>query len=91
MWLAPIVVLLLILALIGAVIGGGIFTLVLVPIAILVGLSALGYAMWNRASAPGLTAQGTSTSDPLPHSHHLNTAPTPSTPDALVDAQQKQQ
>lgn len=91
MWLGLPVLILAVLALVGAVVGGGVFTLVLVPIAILFALAAIGYSMWNRASHPHETEQGTPTSGPLPHSNHSNASVAPSTPDQLVDARQKQQ
>lgn len=90
MWLSFPTLLFVVLALIGAVIGGGVFTLVLVPVAVLLMLAAIVYSMWMRSSKPGETPQGGRDETALPHSEHRNTAPAPATPDQLVDARQKQ-
>jgi hypothetical protein len=92
MWLTFPVALLVVLFIIGAIVGGGIFTIVLVPIAVIMIVAAVGFSMWNRAQSQGSgRSHKAQTGDPLPHSGHRNVAPSPSTPDDLVDARQQQQ
>ncbi len=89
MWLSFVFFLLLVVVVIGGVLLGGVFTIVLVPIAVLVVVAAIGYGMWAR-SAGAKTTSEEGPGDPLPHSGHRNTAPRPATPDELVDARRQQ-
>lgn len=92
MWLGFPALVLVVLLIIGAIIGGGIFTIVLVPVAIVVFGAAVLVSMWNRSqSGSGERSQAAQTGNPLPHSGHSNTAPTPASPDDLVDARREQQ
>jgi hypothetical protein len=94
MWLYLIALVLLFVGVVGGVLSGGIFTIVLIPIGALVLLSALGHGMLARSAQD---RQGASTDEsrpvgrPLPTSGHENTAPPPSTPEELVDARRVQQ
>lgn len=77
---------------VAGVLSGGIFTIVLVPAAILLGLALL-FGSWGRAKGGRSSesrSKAASSSAPLPHSDHRNTASAPTTPDALVDARQQQ-
>ena len=49
MWFYPLLLVLVILGLAGGIVAGGIFTIVLVPLAVIVGVSAVGYAVWGRS------------------------------------------
>ena len=49
MWFYPLLIVLVILAIVGGTLAGGVFTLVLIPLAVIVGVSAIVYAMWGRA------------------------------------------
>jgi hypothetical protein len=92
MWLSFPILILVILLIIGAIIGGGVFTLVLVPVAVVVALAALTVSMWSRAQERGQSpSEAAQTGDPLPHSDRRNTPATPATPDDLVSARQQQQ
>jgi hypothetical protein len=91
MWLAFPLIFALVFALIGGVLLGGVFTLVLVPLVIVIAVSAFGYAIWARAAgAAGSKEQPGTAGEPLPHSSHQNAPAAPATPDELVDARQKQ-
>lgn len=91
MWLAFPLFVAILFMLIGGVLLGGVFTLVLVPLAIIAAISALGWAVWARATgAVGTKEEPGTAGEPLPHSSHRNQSAAPATPDELVDAKQKQ-
>jgi hypothetical protein len=91
MWLTFLYVVGAIFVAIAGVLSGGIFTLILVPLAVIAAVLAIGYAMWGYASGAGSQQEvEDSIGDPLPHSGHRNVPPRPSTPDELVDARQRQ-
>ena len=90
MWLAIPLALLILFGLIGGVLLGGVFTLVLVPLAILGAIATVAGMLWVRASQ-GRSGASTSGPSPLPHSSHQNVAAAPSTPGDLVDARRQQQ
>jgi hypothetical protein len=91
MWLALFVIVGAIFVAIAGVLSGGIFTIILVPLAVIAlfawaGYSALGYL--NTSASP--QTEDETGAAPLPHSRHSNTAAPPATPDELVDARQHQ-
>ena len=90
MWLGLVLFIGILVALGLSIVSGGIFTIVVLPLAVIVAVVALIVSLWGRASG---RADGSSRHDPAPlrHSGHANTAPAPSTPDQLVDARQSQQ
>lgn len=90
MWFTIPFIILLVFILIGGVLLGGVFTLVLVPLAILGTVGAVGGALWVRSSQDTSKSAPQTTPDDLPHTSHQNTAPAPSTPNDLVDARQRQ-
>jgi predicted membrane metal-binding protein len=94
MWLYIIALVLLIFGIVGGVLTGGIFTIVLLPLGILALVCAIGYGAWAR-KAQGQHGAATdaraSTGRPLPSSQHSNTASAPTTPDELTDARRLQQ
>lgn len=94
MWLYLIGVVLLIVGIVGGVLTGGIFTIVLLPLAALALISAFVFALLGR-SAQGRSDSSTEaphTSDrPLPHRQPADTGPEVSTPDQLADARRQQQ
>ncbi len=73
----------------GGIVLGGVFTLILVPIAGVAVAAGIAYSMWARAAGGAKVKEGAMTDKPLPHSEHRNTAPAPSTPDDLVNARQQ--
>lgn len=69
MWFYPLLLFLVVLGLVGIIFLGGVYTLVLVPLAVIGLISAVGYAMWGRAQAAGAggaTEATHTTTRPLP-------------------------
>ena len=92
MWLSFPTLILVVLMIIGGIIGGGVFTFVLVPVAVIVTLVAIALSAWSRSQArSGTASEAAQTGDPLPHSRRRNTPGTPATPDQLVNARRHQQ
>jgi hypothetical protein len=91
MWLYILVIPLAIVMVIGGLLAGGIFTLVFLPIAVIIIAAAIIYTMWGSATdTPNIPGEGERV-EPLPHTAHRNTAAAPSTPDQLVDARRGEQ
>jgi mannose/fructose/N-acetylgalactosamine-specific phosphotransferase system component IID len=91
MWLALLFVIVGVFIAIAGVLTGGIFTLILVPLAVIGVIAAVVYTMWGYASGAGTQQEvEASMGDPLPHSNHANVPARPNTPDELVDARQHQ-
>lgn len=96
MWLIYIAGLLVVLAVIAAIAGGGIFTLVLVPLAVIAVIGAVWSAIAARsAQAPGAkrrtpTETGASGSS-LPHSFARESGRAPESPEAMADARRELQ
>jgi hypothetical protein len=88
MWLYLIGVVLILLGIVSAF-AGGIYTLILIPIGLVIIASAAAYSMMARGGhrAGGAAASdGPSSGEPLPHSPRGNTAHAPTSPEALTDA-----
>jgi len=94
MWLYIFAFALLLFGIVGGVLSGGIFTVVLVPLGLIALVTALvmsRLAQRTGAAQPRSRA-GTSEPAPLPHSDPApSAAAAPSTPDELVDARRRQQ
>jgi hypothetical protein len=94
MWLYGLAGILLIAGVVGGIAGGGIFTIVLVPISFIIAASAFIYSAWSRASE-GSSGAGTdahpSTNRPLPHTFREDSGRAPSSPERLADARRTQQ
>jgi hypothetical protein len=94
MWVYLLAGVLLVIGLIGAVLGGGIFTIVLIPIGLIVAATAILFGMWGRSaqgSGGGETEEGHISDAPLPHSEQGPTGRAPTSPEALADARRAQQ
>jgi uncharacterized membrane protein len=93
MWLGIVIAFAVLLAVIGGVVVGGIFALILVPIAAIILVFALVMSMWARATSgrPSPEDEHSRSAPPYPHGGHQNASPAPATPDQLVDARQKSQ
>jgi hypothetical protein len=94
MWLYMFAAILLLVGIVGGVAGGGIFTIVLVPLAFIIAISAFIYSAWGRASqgAAGAGTEGhPSTNRPLPHSFREDSGHAPSSPERLADTRRAQQ
>lgn len=91
MWLYIFVIPLAIVMLVGGLLAGGIFTLVFLPIAVIIAVAAVVYTMWGSATDKrNIPGEGEGVG-PLPHTAHSNTGAAPSTPDQLVDARRGEQ
>jgi hypothetical protein len=90
MWLGLLGIVIAVFVAIAGVLTGGIFTIVLVPLAVIAIVGTVVYAMWGYAAGAGTQQEAESLGDPLPHSEHTNAAPRPNTPDELVNARQRQ-
>ena len=94
MWFYPVLVVLVILALVGATLAGGVYTLVLIPLAAIVAVSAIVYAMWGRAlesRAGGATDASVAKAQPLPHREVRPSGRAATSPERLADARRQQQ
>jgi hypothetical protein len=94
MWLYGVAAVLVVLGIAGGIAGGGIFTLVLLPLGLIVGVSAALYAMWGRASqgaAAGSTHAAHGSDRPLPHQTPSDSGREPSSPERLADARRVHQ
>jgi hypothetical protein len=94
MWFYPLLIVLVILAIAGGALAGGVFTLVLIPLAVIAAVSAIVYAMWGRAmeSRAGASTDATATAvEPLPNQRQAGSGRAPTSPEALTDARRQQQ
>lgn len=94
MWLYGIAGVLILMGLVGSIAGGGIFTIVLIPIGLVIAGSALLYSMWNRAAQGGAEGQAdaaAATNRPLPHTQRGDSGHAPTSPERLADARRTQQ
>jgi hypothetical protein len=92
MWLGLPALLLLVLAVVGAIVGGGVFAFVLLPVVVIVVVAGVTFAVWGRSQKePSGRSQARQTGDPLPHGQGSNVPASPATPDQLVDARQGEQ
>jgi hypothetical protein len=92
MWLSLIVVALAIFAILGGVLAGGVFTIVLVPLAAVALVSAfvfsiVGGAAQRRAGSGG----GDPRQRPLPHNPRRDPGHVPTSPERLADARRVEQ
>jgi hypothetical protein len=94
MWFYPVLLALVILAIVGGTLAGGIFTIVLVPLAGIVLISAVVYSLWARAlqgSAGADTDASHTTDRPLPRHRRRPSGRAPSSPQRLADTRRQQQ
>jgi hypothetical protein len=93
MWLSVGFAFLLVLIIVGSFLLGGVFTIILIPLALIAGMAAVGYVMWGRAqgSADSQAEAHSGGPDPLPVSGHQNVGDTPASPGDLTDARRLQQ
>lgn len=97
MWLYMIAGFLVLVGIVGGLASGGIFTLIFIPLGLIMLIAAVLFGMWGRASRAGAGAETrggseTTRSGPAPLPHTPSHGPAaPSTPDDLVDARRAQQ
>jgi hypothetical protein len=89
MWLYLIVVTLVIIGIVGGIFAGGIFTIVLLPVALIVLLSGFGYSLMARAAAE--KAGAADADNPLPHQPRPEETNVRTTPERLADARRVHQ
>lgn len=91
MWLLTLGLPIIVLIIVGSILLGGIWTIILVPlmviVAVVAGIWTFGRAQRHRERIPGEREP----IRPLPHTGHVNTPGGPSTPGDLVDARRGQQ
>lgn len=95
MWLYFIAVALLVFGIVGSVLGGGIFTILVLPLGAIVLVCAVVVGMWARSTEPSGHG-GRSASEmeprPLPHSNRPQPGASGTTsPEELVDARREAQ
>ena len=91
MWLYIFVIPLAIVMFVGGLLAGGIYTIVFLPIAVIIAAAAVLYTMWASSHEPSQIRAEQERVEPLPHTGHANSAPAPATPDQLVDARRAEQ
>jgi len=93
MWLYIFVLPLAVILLIGGLLAGGIYTIVFLPVAILIAFVALVFTIWGRSQkrADASLPSDEATTMPETGTGHSNLAGRPSTPDELVDARRQAQ
>jgi hypothetical protein len=91
MWLLLLAVPLAIVVLIGGLLAGGIFTIVFLPLALIIAAVAVIFTMYGRSQRRPTLPSERATTAPEPGGGLSNTAPRPSTPDELVDARRQAQ
>jgi hypothetical protein len=93
MWLYLVAVFLLVIGVIGGVVSGGIFTIVVLPAGVIVLLGAIAAGMWSRGA--GASAHGGASEiepEPLPHTNRSQPGTSgASSPEELVDARRQAQ
>jgi TM2 domain-containing membrane protein YozV len=92
MWFYPLLLLFGLLAIVGIVIGGGIFTLIFIPLGVIGLVSAVGYVMWGRAQAAagdGATGATHTAQRPLPGRGRRQRGREATRPERLVDARRE--
>jgi uncharacterized protein (DUF58 family) len=93
MWFYPLLLILVLLAVAGAIFMGGVYTLVLVPLVLVALASTLGYALWTRSQTAvgGDEEAGRKPGRPLPHQRRREPGHVTAAPERLVDARRQQQ
>lgn len=93
MWLYIFVIPLAIVMLIGGLLAGGIFTIVFLPLALIIAAVAVVFTIWGRSQRRADTSLPSDRAATAPETGtgHSNLAGRPNTPDELVDARRQAQ
>ena len=94
MWFWPVILVVVIFAIVGGALAGGIFTIVLVPLAGIALISAIVYSVWGRSleGSEGTPTEAThEPRRPLSHRPRRPSGRAPSSPERLADARRQQQ
>jgi hypothetical protein len=89
MWLYLIALVLVVVGIVGGIFAGGIFTIVLLPVAAILLLSGLGYSLIARAAAE--KAGAADAENPLPHQPRRAPSHVRSSPERLADERRVRQ
>ena len=89
MWMYLIVVALVVVGLAGGAFAGGIFTIVLMPLAVIVLVASIAYRGMGHAAER--KSGGSGEPDPLPHNSPSQPGHVRTSPERLVDARRAQQ
>jgi hypothetical protein len=93
MWLLFLALPIAIFMVVGGLLTGGAYTIVLLPLAAIIFAFSVWRVWASRTAVPVSTRveRARPEVEPLPHTHHANSAAPPTTPDQLVDAQRQAQ
>jgi hypothetical protein len=91
MWLLILVVPLAVVMLIGGLLAGGIFTIVFLPLALIIAALAILFTMWGKSQSRQSLPSDRATTAPEPGGGLSNTPARPNTPEELVDARRQAQ
>lgn len=91
MWLYIFVLPLAFVMLVGGLLAGGIFTIVFLPLALIIAAIAIGFTIYGKSSNRRTLPGDVAASPPPPDSGHANVAESPSSPSDLVDARREAQ
>jgi hypothetical protein len=92
MWLLVVFAFLGLLAIIGGSLAGGIFTIVLIPLAVIALVTAVGYTYFSGTAQRRASGERRRDRPPAPPTaQQPSSAPRPSTPDELADARRANQ
>jgi hypothetical protein len=91
MWLFLVGLIIVIVALVAGLLAGGIFTIIFLPVAVIILGGALVFYMWGRSGDRSRVPGEGEPVRPLPHTQHANTAAPPSSPDQLADSRRQTQ
>jgi uncharacterized membrane protein len=90
MWLFFFILPLAVVVLIGGLLAGGIFTIVFLPIALIIVVVAIAFTMYGN-SANRRRLPGDRSTAPAPNTGHKNVAAAPRSPGQLTDARRQAQ
>jgi hypothetical protein len=91
MWLLIFLAPLAVVLVIGGLLAGGIFTIVFLPVAVLIIAFAILFAMWGQKDRRTTAPSERPSQQPMTANQTPASAPTPSTPDQLADARRAAQ
>ncbi len=94
MWVYLIVAALIVIGIVGGAFGGGIFTIILIPIALIILVGSIVFGGSGRAAQGAAGADVHKSADgerPLPHSPQRPSGRAPTSPEGLADARRAHQ
>ena len=93
MWLYPLLLVLVVLAIVGGTLAGGVYTIVLIPLAVIAVVTWGVSVLWGRATGGSQSAgtEAPAAQEPLPHQQPRRSGRAPTTPAGLADARRREQ